>query len=150
MNQLASVVSDSLSGKTSAAIEMNGRFYTVKPPKTKLWALMLKPLSKIYVDELDEKESDITVLSKLMKLSVEQYRYADEVIAMAILGDRYFGALSGFRMWQLKRRLSDATDEERLEALRSVIALIVPAHFFAYARLAMELTGTVAKETKQE
>ena len=146
MNQLAEQVSDALLRKTSVVITMNDRYYTVKPPRTKLVARMLKPLSRLYVEEMKEGDD----ISEMLKMSVEQYPYADEVIALAITGDKAFGLLSGFKLWRLKRKLSMASDAERSEALKQITGLIIPMHFFVYARLAMGLTGAMAKETKQE
>ena len=123
---------------------MNGKYYTIRPPKTRLLALMLKPLSKLNVGEF-KSEADISVL---LRQSVEQYRYADECIALCILGDRAFGVLSKLRLWRLKRKLSFASDAERYEAMNKIVQLIIPSHFFAYCRLAMELTGTMT--AKQE
>lgn len=144
-NTLAEHISDSLSGNSKAVISMNGVYYTIKPPKTKTLALMLKPLSYINVGEFNG-EPDI---AELLKLSVEQYRYADECIAICILGERVFGMLSKLRLWRLKRKLSLASDAERYDALNKIVSLIIPASFFHYSRLAMEVTGTMTK-TKQK
>ena len=146
MNQLAEHVSDALLRKTSAVFTMNDRYYTVKSPKTKLVAKMLKPLSRLYVDEMKEGDD----ISEMLKMSVEQYPYADEVIALSIMGDKAFGVSSSLRLWRLKRKLSMASDAERSEALKQITGLIIPMDFFVYARLAMGLTGAMAKETKQE
>ncbi len=140
MNILADQISDSLSGKKEIVIKMNELYYTIKPPKTKLLALMLKPLSQINISDFDDKAS----LSEVIKASVDQYPYMDECTSLAILGDKSFGIFSVLRLWRMKRRLSFASDTERLEAFKQIVSLIIPTDFFAYARLAMELTGTMA------
>ena len=145
MNQIAELVSDSLSGKTSAVITMNGKYYTIRSPKTKLVALILKPLSRIKIDEY----SDESQFHRAIRDSIEQYPYMDECIALCILGDRAFGWLSKFRLWMLKRKLSFASDEERATAFIEIKDLLIPRGFFLYARAAMILTGQMTESTKQ-
>jgi len=142
MNQLANIISDSLSGNQSAVIVMNGEYYTVKAPKTKLVAMILKPLSRIHTDFND--------LSACVQDSVEQYPYMDECIALCILGDRAFGWLAKFRVWRLKRKLSNASNAERSDAFRQIYGLIIPKDFFPYALLAMGLTGQLTKANERE
>jgi hypothetical protein len=143
INQLAEIISNSLSGKTSAVIAMNEKYYTVKRPKTKLVALMLKPLSRINFDLNDGVASCI-------KDSIEQYPYMDECISLCILGDRAFGWLSKFRVWRLKRKLSGASDAERNDAFKQIYGLIIPKDFFSYALLAMGLTGQITNAKEQK
>lgn len=119
---------------------MNDSYYRIKPPKTKLLSLMLKPLSKIHVEDFKDESS----VSEIINISVKQYPFMDECIALAILGNQAFGVFSKFGIWRLKRKLSFASDAERLEALKQIVSLIIPSDFFSYARLAMELTGTMA------
>jgi hypothetical protein len=89
-------------------------------------------------------------ISKALTMSIKQYRYADEAIAMAILGSKAFGMFSDIRLWLLKRKLSLASDAERSDALKQIVNLIIPFDFFVYARLGMELTGSLTKKAKQE
>ena len=144
MDNFSEYVSDSLTGNKREVVVMNEKYYTLKPPKTKLLAKMLKPLSHLQVGEFKDK-SDVPVL---LKRSTEQYHYADEFIALCILGDNVFGWFSRVRLWRLKRLLSFASDAERYDAINKIVNLIIPSYFFAYCRLAMELTGAMA--TKQE
>ena len=143
-NQLAGYISDSLSGNAREVIVMNEKHYTIKPPRTKLLAKMMKPLSFLYVDESRDVQDSV-----LLKMSIEQYPYADEFIALCILGDKAFGLLSKLRLWRLKRKLSFAYDYERNDAFNKIYAMIIPVCFFSYSRLAMGLTGAMTR-TKQE
>lgn len=140
---LAEQVSSGITGR-SESIKMNDRYYTIKPPKTKLLAAILNPLSKINIGEIDESTS----IGEAIKESVLQYPYMDEVIAICVLGDKYFKPLSKLKLWILKRKFSFASDSERLEVFKKITSLIIPTDFFSYARLAMNLTGMMAKEKK--
>jgi hypothetical protein len=142
--ELSEQISEALTGSLSATIKMNDKYYSIKAPKTKLVAKILNPLSHITMAGITEEN----FLPEGLKKSVEQYGYADEVIALAISGDSTFRPLSKLRLWRLRQKLSLASDKERGEALKEIMKLIVPSDFFSYARLAMELTGTMIR--KQE
>lgn len=146
MNELANTVSKSLTGSTVAVIEMGGRFYAIKPPITKLVAKMLLPLSNI--DSVNENPEDVN-MSELTKKAVDQYKYIDEFIALAILGKNTFDFFSKIRLKRIIKKLSYSTDLERAVAFKEILGLINPSGFFVCARLASDLVGAMTNR-KQE
>jgi hypothetical protein len=105
---------------------------------------LLKPLSRLDVEEEGERKS------ALIRKSVEQHRYMDEVIAIAILGDVKMTPVARLRLHLMKRRFRRANDVERLAAFNEMLSLFNPDSFFSYARLAMELTGRLANTKSSE
>jgi hypothetical protein len=138
MKKLAKIVSDGITGE-SKVILIRDRFYRVAPPSPYVLGRMLIPLSHLSVEDGESK-------SALIQKNVKQYRFMDEVIATAILGDAAMTPAVRFRLWRMKRRFRRASDIERLKTFNEIISIIIPDVFFLYARLAMELTGRLSTE----
>jgi hypothetical protein len=102
---------------------------------------MLKYISRLDVSDEDGRRD-------LIVKNVEQYRYMDMAIAVAILGDCRMTVLNRFRLWLYRRRFERAGDVERLTAFKDILSIIMPDAFFVYARLAMELTNRVARRSE--
>ncbi|MDR3142700.1 MAG: hypothetical protein LBU37_13390 [Tannerellaceae bacterium] len=143
MNELAGIVSESLSGELKKVICMGGKFYTVSAPATCVLARMLKPLSEI---NLKEGDRYIDMIAR----SVEQSKYIDSAIAYAVIGDTGAGVVRRFRHRELCRAFSHATDAERGLAFIETISLVTGKSFFKSARLAMDITKTMAKQKSSE
>jgi hypothetical protein len=141
-NELASLVSEGISGESKRTVCMAGKFYTVRQPVTYVLGRMLKPLSMLDVSE------DESILSATPK-SVTQARYMNEAIAIAILDDVPMNPVNRFRLWRMKRRFAHATDDERLESFKDILSIINPGSFFIYARLAMGLVGGMANQSSK-
>jgi hypothetical protein len=140
MNELANIVSESLTGELNKVICMRGKYYTVSAPATCVLARMLKPLSKIKLNEDDR-------IIDLIARSVEQAKHIDSAIAYAVIGDTRVGVIRRFRRWKLCRAFAHATDAERELAFTETISLATGKSFFNSARLAMDITKTMAKQT---
>jgi hypothetical protein len=143
MNRLAEIVSDGVTGEDSRTVSMCGKFYRLNSPTPYVLGRLLKPLSKLEVEDGEEGSS-------LIRKNAEQYRYMDEAIAIAILGDTKMTFPAAFRLWLMKRRFRHATDAERLSVYRELLSLVTPGDFFCYARLAMDLTGRLANTKPSE
>jgi hypothetical protein len=139
MNDLANMVSDALLGEMRKTIFWGGKYHTVNALNGYTLARMIKPLSRI---DVDENESQIGTLQK----QVAQGKYIDEAIAIAIMGNRY----SRLRKWLLMRRVKRSDSAEQLEAFKEVSSLISGQHFFLSARLAMQLVKMMAKQKSSE
>jgi hypothetical protein len=142
-NRLAIKVSDNITGEESRIVSMCGKFYRMGCPTPFVLGRLLKPLSRLEVEEGDDK-------SALIRKSVEQYGYMDEVIALAILGDVKMTPVARFRLHLMMRRFRRANDVERLTAFKEMLSLVTPDSFFAFARLAMKLTGRLANTKPSE
>lgn len=144
MNELAELVSDALTGNLFKTIELKDKFYTVYAPHTIVVARMLKPLSKIFIDE-----GSATSLSVIASIG-EQSQYIAEVIALAILGDvPAFSLKYRFSLWRLKRKLQKNDMRILKEAFKDVLSLIDGQAFFDCAQLAMGITKGMAKQELQ-
>lgn len=140
-NGLAEIVSNGITGEGLKVISVRGRFYAVKPPTPFVLGRMLKYISRLDVSDEDGRRD-------LIIKNVEQYRYMDAAIAVAILGDCRMTLLNRFRLWLYRRRFCGAGDTERLAAFKDVLSIIMPDAFFVYARLAMELTNRTVKRSE--
>jgi hypothetical protein len=143
MNELANIVSESLTGELQKVICMGGKYHAVPAPATCVLARMLKPLSKVNLNE-DDRYID------LIARSVEQSKYLDSAIAYAVIGDTGAGVIRRIRHRRLCRAFAHATDAERELAFMETISLVTGKSFFNSARLAMDITKTMAKQKSSE
>jgi hypothetical protein len=139
MNELANVVSDVLTGGHCKSVEINGQFYTIHPPSTLTLARMLKPLSRVNVGDTEDRFS-------IVQKRVEQSKYIDEAIAIAVIGNVSMNLKNRIKKWKLLRALSHCSEACQKESFESIASLLGGKDFFGTARLAMEITGMMVKQ----
>jgi hypothetical protein len=143
MNELANIVSDAIAGVSCKSIEVNGKFYTVYSPTTLTLARMLKPLSKVNVGETEDMLS-------FVRKRVEQSKYIDEAIAIAVVGDVPMNLQNRLSKRKILRELSRCTEKQQKEAFESIASLVGGKDFFDTARLAMGITGMMVRPKPSE
>jgi hypothetical protein len=104
---------------------------------------MLKPLSKVAVGETEES-------LKIVQKRIEQSKYVDEAIAIAIMGDVPMNIKNRFRKRKILIELSHSTESQQKKNFEAVVSLLGGKDFFDTARLAMEIAGMMAKQEPSE
>ena len=142
MNELAKLVAEGILDEFKTVM-LCGRMYIINAPTSYVIGRMLKPLSHV---DVAENETRMSASAK----STEQSKYIDEAIALAILGDVPMNPSNRLRLRRMKRLFCHADDADRLQAFSELISIINPEPFFLCARLAMNLTQSLAGRKSSE